>query len=226
MSTATSPEFTGQRRRSVSLSEARQTFLRHQTPWLMTGVLLCAGMVRVALGGWTATDALIPLAILAAFPMVEWLTHVLILHLRPRRLGRFRLDPLVARKHRAHHVDPRQEELIFIPMPVLVQLLVFHLLVGIVAFALPQGLTYVLCWTVSGLVYEWTHFLIHSDYRPRSRFYRSIWRNHRLHHYKNERYWFAVATAGTADRILGTYPDPAAVETSPTARNLHGEAAA
>ena len=42
--------------------------------------------------------------------------------------------------------------------------------------------------------YEWTHYLVHSDYRPQSRWYRSVWRNHRLHHYKNEHYWFTVTT--------------------------------
>ena len=31
-----------------------------------------------------------------------------------------------------------------------------------------------------------------------------------------------VTTAGTADRVLGTYPDPAKVATSPTAKALHG----
>ena len=70
--------------------------------------------------------------------------------------------------------------------------------------------------------YEWTHYLVHSDYRPRTRAYRAVWRNHRLHHYKNEHYWFTVTTAGTADRLFGTYPDPESVPTSPTAKNLHG----
>ncbi len=49
-----------------------------------------------------------------------------------------------------------------------------------------------------------------------------MWRNHRLHHYKNEHYWFTVTTAGTADRLFGTYPDPETVPTSATAKNLHG----
>ncbi len=70
--------------------------------------------------------------------------------------------------------------------------------------------------------YEWVHYLVHSDYRPRSRWFRHVWRNHRLHHYKNEHYWFGVATAGTADRLLRTYPDTADVPTSPTVRALHG----
>jgi hypothetical protein len=49
-----------------------------------------------------------------------------------------------------------------------------------------------------------------------------VWRNHRLHHYKNEHYWFTVTTTATADRLFGTYSDPATVETSPTAKDLHG----
>jgi sterol desaturase/sphingolipid hydroxylase (fatty acid hydroxylase superfamily) len=48
-----------------------------------------------------------------------------------------------------------------------------------------------------------------------------VWNNHRLHHYKNEHYWFTVTTAGTADRLFGTYPDPTSVPKSKTARNLH-----
>jgi hypothetical protein len=32
-----------------------------------------------------------------------------------------------------------------------------------------------------------------------------------------------VTTAGTADRLLGTCPDPATVESSPTVKSLHGQ---
>ena len=71
------------------------------------------------------------------------------------------------------------------------------------------------------LGYEWTHYLVHSDYRPRSRWYCALWRNHRLHHYKNEHYWFAVVTAGTADRVLGPYPEPSSVASSPTVKALY-----
>ena len=63
--------------------------------------------------------------------------------------------------------------------------------------------------------------LIRAGHRPRTRIYRSIWRNHRLHHYRNEHYWFTVTTSGTADRILGTYADPQTVPPSPTAKALH-----
>ena len=62
-----------------------------------------------------------------------------------------------------------------------------------------------------------------SDHLTSYRVFRSVWRNHRLHHYKNEHYWFTVTTAGTADRLFGTYPEPSDVETSPTVRALHAQ---
>ena len=68
-------------------------------------------------------------------------------------------------------------------------------------------------------MYEWTHFLIHTSHRPRSRYYRSIWTTHRLHHFKNEHYWHGI-TNTVADRALGTLPDQQEIERSRTARNL------
>jgi sterol desaturase/sphingolipid hydroxylase (fatty acid hydroxylase superfamily) len=68
--------------------------------------------------------------------------------------------------------------------------------------------------------YEWTHFLIHTPYPPRRSYYRAIWRNHRLHHYKNERFWFGV-TSTVGDRVIGTLPDQRDVSRSRTARSLH-----
>jgi len=42
---------------------------------------------------------------------------------------------------------------------------------------------------VAAFAYEWVHYLTHTSYRPRTAFYRRMWRNHRLHHFKNEHYW-------------------------------------
>ena len=66
---------------------------------------------------------------------------------------------------------------------------------------------------------EWTHYLIHTAYVPRSRAYRAVWRNHRLHHFKNENYWHGI-TNTFADRALGALPDQRGVPRSRTARTL------
>jgi fatty acid hydroxylase family protein len=211
------------RRRSVTLRAAAAAFWRHPSPWLIGTMLLAAIVARGVVGDWRLSDAWLPLVMLAAFPFFEWVVHVCVLHWRPRRIGRLTVDPLLARKHREHHVDPRDVPLVFIPWQVFTWLLPAVTAIGLFAFPrLGLGLTFLVVVGLLGLGYEWTHYLIHSDYRPRGRVYRAIWRNHRLHHYKNEHFWFTVTSSGTADRVLRTYPDPATVTTSPTARALHG----
>ncbi|MFD0362120.1 sterol desaturase family protein [Nocardia sp. GCM10030253] len=209
-------------RRGLSLGEAFREFLRHPSPWLIGITLLAAIVGRIIVGDWRLTDALVPAVMLAVFPIFEWIVHVTVLHWRPRKLGPVPIDSELARKHREHHVDPRNIPLIFIPTKTLSVLVV--VLIALAALAFPRlglGLTFLLTITVLGLGYEWTHYLIHTDYKPKGSLYRAVWRNHRHHHYKNEHYWFTVTTSGTADRLFGTHPDPGEVEASPTARHLH-----
>jgi len=216
---------TGQarRRQSLSLGAAWAEFWKHPSPWMISTFLVAAIVARVAVGGGSWWELVIPAAQIVLFPVIEWCIHVAILHWKPRTLGPVTLDSLLAREHRAHHADPRDLPLVFIPWKALLWLLPAYVAIGL--FALPttsSGLTLMVTVYATSLGYEWTHYLVHSDYRPRSAWYRSVWRNHRLHHYKNEHYWFTVTSAGTADRLFGTYPaDPAAVQTSPTVKRLH-----
>ncbi|MGH3879077.1 MAG: sterol desaturase family protein [Actinophytocola sp.] len=213
---------TGSRRRSTSLAGAARAFWRHPSPWMLAALMAATLTARLLTGDWRTSDALTPVAMLAVFPFFEWAVHVCVLHWRPRRVGRVTIDPLLSRKHRAHHADPRDAPLVFIPWQVQLWLLPATTAIALLAFPrLGQGLTFLLTAAALGLGYEWTHYLIHSDYRPRTKLYRAVWRNHRLHHYKNEHYWFTVTTSGTADRVLGTHPDPQTVRLSPTVRDLH-----
>ena len=212
----------GSRRTNVSLGAAWRSFWRHPSPFMISGFLVGAVVARVVVGGGSWWELVIPGALVALFPVIEWVIHVGILHWRPRRLGPVAVDSLLARKHREHHADPRDIPLVFIPWQVLTWLLPAYVGVALLAMpSLPSALSLLV--SVYGLKfgYEWTHYLVHSDYRPQSRWFRSVWRNHRLHHYKNEHYWFTVTTAGTADRLFGTYPEPGSVQTSPTVRALH-----
>jgi hypothetical protein len=212
-------------RKGFTLADARREFWKHPSPWMIGASLAAALVARVVTGDWQITDAIVPLVMVALFPFFEWMIHVFILHWRPKRLGGLTIDSLLAREHRAHHVDPRSIPLIFIPWKSLATW-ALPLTVAVALLAFPRlslGLTFLVAIGIIGLVYEWTHYLIHSDYKPKTRVYRAIWRNHRNHHYKNEHYWFTVTSSGTADRVLRTCPDPAAVENSPTAKNLHAE---
>ena len=211
-------------RRTFTLSDAWREFTSYPSPWLIAAALLGAVTARIVIGDWQYTDALVPVVMVALFPFFEWLIHVFILHWRPRRIGRLTIDSLLARKHREHHMAPRSVPEIFIPWPALLWVLPVSIAVALLVFPRSGlGLTFLAFLTVLGLAYEWSHYLIHSDYKPKTAMYRAIYRNHRLHHFKNEHYWFTVTSSGTADRVLRTYPDPTTVPTSPTAKNLHAD---
>ena len=181
-------------RQGFTLSDARREFWKHPSPWMIGVTLVAALTARIVVGDWQITDALVLVVMLAVFPFFEWTVHVFILHWRPRRVGVLTIDPLLAREHRKHHIDPRDIPLIFIPWKALLWVLPLAVAIALLAFPrLGLGrLTYLVFITVLGLGYEWTHYLIHSDYKPRTRLYRAIWRNHRQHHYKNEHYWYTV----------------------------------
>ncbi|NDJ89375.1 sterol desaturase family protein [Mycolicibacter kumamotonensis] len=214
---------TTQVRSGFTLVDAGREFWRHPSPWVLSLTFIAALAARIVVGDWQFSDVVLPVLMVAAFPVFEWIIHIVILHWRPRTAGRFTLDPLLARKHREHHREPRRIELIFIPSQTLLWLIPTTVALPLLVFnRLGLGLTFLVFITALGLVYEWTHYLIHTDYKPKYGAYRAIWRNHRLHHFKNEHYWFTITSTGTADRLLGTYPDQSAVPTSPTAKNLHG----
>lgn len=214
---------TTQVRSGVTLLDAAREFWRHPSPWSLLVAFIGTLIARIVVGDWQLADVVLPALMLATFPFFEWVVHVVILHWRPRSVGRFTVDSILARKHRQHHRDPRIIGLIFIPTQTLFWMVPAAVVLPLLASSrLGLGLTAALFLTGIGLIYEWTHYLIHTDYKPKTRAYRAIWRNHRQHHFKNEHYWFTITTSGTADRLLRTYPDQSTVPTSRTAKNLHG----
>jgi hypothetical protein len=203
------------------LTKEAAFFFRQVTPRIIAPLAVLALVIRVVVAQWTWSDALVVVALIAAQPFVEWLIHVYILHWKPKKLLGRTLDPLVARKHREHHADPKRTEWIFVPLPVLAKSIPLTALAALLLLpTLALAMTAIGAGLAILLTYEWTHYLIHSRYQPKSRLYRYIWRAHRLHHFKNENYWFGV-TNPMGDHVLGTFPDKDAVETSATAKTLH-----
>jgi sterol desaturase/sphingolipid hydroxylase (fatty acid hydroxylase superfamily) len=202
-----------------NLGDAARLFVRQPSAVAISAVLVAAIAGRLYVGEYSWSDLVPPVVVIALQPFTEWLIHVFLLHFRPRAIGGYKVDPLVSRKHREHHADPKDLRLVFIPNPAVAGLLAGTAAVFLVPFPLPAGLSGLVGAYAMTLTYEWTHFLIHSSYRPRHRLYRYVWRAHRNHHYRNERYWFGV-TMHLADHVLGTFPDKSEVELSPTARTL------
>jgi hypothetical protein len=214
---------------ALTLADCARAFARRRTPPLLAVAILAAVALRLVLGGWDWRDLAVLAGVLGVTPLIEWLIHVSLLHAKPIRWRGRRHELLAAREHRAHHEAPAVLDGVLIPV---YALLIFFALIALIVWTVSFPIHAVLggnrlAHAATGLIvsyavlagYEWCHFLIHTPYRPRGRYYRSIWRGHRLHHYKNEHYWFGV-TSTFADRALRTAPDQAAVARSPTARTL------
>src|SRR3954452_3847159 len=216
-----------------TLGGAWHEFSRKRAPKLIALAIALALAARIALGDWSWRDLAALAFMLVVYPFGEWAIHVYLLHLRPFRVRGRRVDLPTARAHREHHEAPQRLDLInFSPREALAILglavptavALGAALAALVPGPLPVGplVTALLTGYVLVGAYEWTHFLIHTAYRPRSRYYRSVWRNHRLHHFKNEHYWHGI-TNTVSDRVLGTHPEARDVRRSRTARALHAD---
>lgn len=204
------------------------TFVRRASPRVLAVAAVVLLTLRTTVGGLGRGDLLVVAGTLVIAGPTEWIIHRLLLHAAPdawtsRRLG-------TGHGHREHHLDPPDIDWLMLRG---VDAGVFVIAFGAVtaAWTLPMlALTgsalagpFLTAWTLAALGllhYEWVHLLVHTPYRCRTRYYARLARNHRRHHYRNERYWLGVTT-NSGDRLLRTYPaDPSDVDLSDTARTL------
>ena len=216
---------------TVTLADCARAFWRQPSPPYLVGAVALALALRVAQGSWSWRDVVMVVGLIGVTPFVEWAIHVYLLHSPPFNVFGRRVEVITAREHRAHHRRPGVLEGVLVPV---YGVLVFLAMIAVVNWAMSFPIALVLggprlAYATTGVVtgfailasYEWIHFLIHTPYRPKRLYFKAIWRNHRLHHFKNERYWFGV-TSTVGDRVIGTSPDQCTVARSPTARSLHG----
>jgi hypothetical protein len=213
-----------------TLGGAWRSFLRKESPWVLGAGIVALLIVRILVGDVTWRDAAAVALMLGIYPFGEWAIHVYLLHAKPVKIQGRKFETVAARAHRAHHGDPNDLDMVLlywwqaaflmlfaVPLTVAVGALIATLIAGNV----PLGamITAAIAGYCMVFVYEWTHFLIHTAYRPRSRAYKTVWRNHRLHHFKNEHFWHGI-TNNVSDRVLGTNPAAREVAKSKTARTL------
>jgi hypothetical protein len=206
-----------------TLGHAWREFRSNRSPKVIAAGIAAAAALRIALGAFTWRDAAAAAAMLAVYPFGEWAIHVYLLHLKPFRFRGRRVELATAKAHREHHERPNHLGLILLAPLEAAALMLIAVPVVLAAFSLVLPLRALVTAALAGYVligiYEWTHFLIHTAHRPKSRFYKAIWRNHRLHHFKNEHYWHGI-TSTVADHVLHTAPDQKDVPRSHTARSL------
>lgn len=211
---------------AVTLGNAVRNFIRRPGPLMMVGGLAAAGAARAKVRRFGRADLAVGATVLAVEPFTEWCIHRFVLHAPVRRVHGRTVD--IGAGHRNHHRDPDDLDIALVPP---VQIVAFWGLiaaeVALVGRAVRRGKGD-LASTLTGVAiaygalvnYEWTHYLVHTSYKPKSAWFRRVRANHRLHHWRNEHYWLGV-TSNLADRVLGTLPAaPNAVSLSETAHRL------
>jgi hypothetical protein len=206
-----------------TLDHAWREFRANRSPKIILFAILAALALRLVLGDFTYWDAVALVAMIVVYPFGEWAIHVYLLHAKPFRFRGRRVELPSSASHREHHERPNYLGLILLAPIEAAALLLLAVPAVLAVFSLvlpvPALVTAALTGYVLIGIYEWTHFLIHTAYRPRSAAYKAIWRNHRLHHFKNEHYWHGI-TNTVADHVLRTAPDQNDVPRSRTARTL------
>ena len=111
--------------------------------------------------------------------------------------------------HGNHHQYPRDKQRLFMPpVPSLIlaivifslQYLIFNLLKGhVYVFAFFAG------FLLGYLMYGTMHYAIHA-FNPSYKWMKPLWRNHHLHHYKNDHLGFGVSST-LWDHLFGTMFD-------------------
>lgn len=106
--------------------------------------------------------------------------------------------------HGNHHHFPRDKQRLFMPpVPSLIlSSIIFgttYLIIGSTAFMFFPG------FMIGYLMYGTMHYAIHA-WNPPFKWMKPLWRNHHLHHYKNEHNGFGVSTT-IWDHVFGTMFD-------------------
>lgn len=200
-----------------TLAQAIGVFLSKPQPLIFfTTAIVMLGYRLTLEGSWWE---IVPVVLmLIGWPFMEWGIHIHILHAKPGKLLGKPFYSVPARKHRAHHKEPWRLDLIFLPMFVLFAI---PLVSGLAFLLMPTAMAASFCAAAFYCVvqYEWVHFIVHTRVKPKTKLAKTIFLNHRMHHFRNERYWYSFSVPWV-DKYYGTGPDSDAVEVSSGCRDL------
>lgn len=147
------------------------------------------------------TIILVSLAGIFSWSLFEYIAHRYIFHMKVNNPA---LQKIAYILHGNHHHYPRDRQRLFMPpVPSLILSAIifglFYLIAGKYAFAFFPG------FMLGYLLYASLHYAIHA-FAPPFKFMKPLWRNHHLHHYKDEDLGFGVSNTFW-DRIFGTMFD-------------------
>ncbi len=148
---------------------------------------------------WYVGLALFPIGFLA-FTLVEYLMHKYFFHMEPNTPIK---DKLQYNVHGVHHDYPKDKDRLAMPPFVsaayaAIIYLVFNLILGDYALYFVPGFLF------GYAAYLGVHYIVHA-YQPPKNFFKVLWVNHAIHHYKDPDVAFGVSTP-IWDYVFGTMP--------------------
>jgi hypothetical protein len=193
--------------------EALSVMFADGSPKVLGAGMLAAAAVRSRSGRLGKADAASVATVIALRPFVEWGLHRYVLHGKVLHVSNRSFD--VAAGHRAHHRVPDEVDQVLLGTRYAVAdggvlALVVASAGAAIASVVGTDRRQVAATTAGGalgalMAYEWVHLLVHTGYRPHTRWLRRLKSHHRLHHFRDETMWLGV-TSTLADKVFRTAP--------------------
>ncbi len=148
-----------------------------------------------------STTCLIFISGLIFWTFAEYILHRFAFHIIPESEIGKRITYII---HGNHHHYPRDRQRLF--MPPLPSILLASLIFGIIYLFLREwSFAFFPGFLLGYLLYGTMHYAIHS-FNPPFSWMKPLWKNHYLHHYKDDNKGFGVSSTFW-DRIFGTMFD-------------------
>lgn len=172
-------------------------------PLIIWGMYLpvFAGLPYYAAGKWAFTGWTIALVYAGGmffWTFFEYIMHRYIFHMIAKSA---RAQQFIYVLHGNHHHFPRDKERLF--MPPVPSLLIASAIFGIMYLLMREyAFLFFPGFILGYLIYGSMHYAIHA-WNPPFKWMKPLWRNHHLHHYKDEHHGYGVSTT-LWDRVFGT----------------------
>jgi hypothetical protein len=198
---------------SSDMSSAMQRFFLGKDHGPRIIVLAIGVLLQIRLGNSlfltssSSLEALGPLTvadlIAALSAMIFWWFQEHFMH---RHMLHSKLDWIGKAIHEHHHNKPYFSISIDPPSLILGWFAVVFLILITLSPKFSIAVSAMIGYSIAGLFYEWTHYIVHTRVVPKNPFFRRVRDHHMRHHLFDDRYWFAF-TLPQIDNLFKTNPD-------------------
>ena len=182
-----------------TMPEALQRFFfgPDRGPIIIIGSIISLTVFRYTMDTIEMIDVVVGMATIIFWWFQEHFIHGQLLHSKWNWLGK--------EIHMSHH-EKTYFHVSIDPTPLLLGWLGTAYILLQLTLPLNLALSATICYATAGMWYEWTHYIVHTKVKPKSKFMKDIRNNHIRHHMLDETNWLGFSLP-LVDDLLGTNPD-------------------